>query len=143
MEYNKKLQELKTGKNEKAYRDALAKKLDYQVSDEEGLPVRMTKMQAIQILMTAEREAHNDSLVHLQKGGAVIRDALKIQDGKAGKAGGQRIDVTPELLQRIQDSLTDWDRAYMKALRDYIAKEGKATNRIMYALKHRVLTMYL
>lgn len=139
MDYNKSLQELKTGKNEKAYRDALTKKLDYSVTDEEGLPVKMTKMQAIQILMTAEREAGNDKLVHLQKGGAVIRDALKIQDGKTDKAGGQTIQITPELLQRIQDSLTEWDRAYMKAVRAYLAKEGKATNQVMYALKHRVL----
>lgn len=139
MGYNKSLQSLKTGKNEKAYRDALTKKLDYSVTDEEGLPVKMTKMQALQILMTAEREAGNDKLVHLQKGGAVIRDALKIQDGKIDKAGGQTIEVTPELLQRIQASLTDWDKAYVQAVRAYLAKEGKATNEVMYKLKHRVL----
>ena len=138
MEYNKALQTLKTGKNEKAYRDALTKKLDYSVTDEEGLPVLMTKMQALQLLMTAEREAHNDKLVHLQKGGATIRDALAIQDGKKN-VKSQNIKVTPELIQRIQDSLSEWDKAYMKTVRDYFQREGKTTNSVMYKLKHRVL----
>ena len=138
MEYNKAMQALKTGKNEKAYRDALTKKLDFNVTDEEGLPVLMTKMQALQLLMTAEREAHNDKLVHLQRGGATIRDALAIQDGKKD-AAAQTIKVTPELIQRIQDSLTEWDKAYMKAVREYFGREGKATNRVLYNLKHRVL----
>lgn len=138
MEYNKALQTLKTGKNEKAYRDALTKKLDYSVTDEEGLPVLMTKMQALQLLMTAEREAHNDKLVHLQKGGATIRDALAIQDGKKN-VKSQNIKVTPELIHRIQDSLSDWDKAYIKTVRDYFQREGKTTNSVMYKLKHRVL----
>ena len=138
MEYNKAMQALKTGKNEKAYRDALTKKLDFNVTDEEGLPVQMTKMQALQLLMTAEREAHNDKLVHLQRGGATIRDALAIQDGKKD-AAAQTIKVTPDLISRIQQSLTEWDKAYMKAVRDYFGREGKATNRVLYNLKHRVL----
>ena len=138
MEYNKAMQALKTGKNEKAYRDALTKKLDFNMTDEEGLPVLMTKMQALQLLMTAEREAHNDKLVHLQRGGATIRDALAIQDGKKD-AAAQTIKVTPELINRIQKSLTEWDKAYMKAVRDYFGREGKATNHVLYNLKHRVL----
>jgi hypothetical protein len=139
MDYNKSLQDLKTGKNEKAYRKALTEAMDFGITDEEGLNVTMTKMQAIQILMTAEREAHNDKLLHLQTGGAVIRNAEDIQNGKGAKATSQTVKVTPELLQKIQDSLTDWDRAYMKAVRIYFQKEGRRTNEIMYKLKHRVL----
>lgn len=139
MDYNKSLQGLKTGTNEKAYRKALTEALDFGITDEEGLKVTMTKMQAIQILMTAEREAHNDKLLHLQTGGAVIRNAEDIQNGKGAKATSQTVKVTPELLQKIQDSLTDWDRAYMKAVRSYFQKEGRRTNEIMYKLKHRVL----
>lgn len=139
MDYNKSQQALKTGKNEKEYREALTKKLDYGVTDEEGRKVLMTKLQALQILMTAEREAHNDKLLHLQAGGAKIRDAIDLQNGKGAQARSQTIQVTPELIQRIQESVTDWDRAYMKNVRDYFRKEGKRTNEILYKLKHRVL----
>lgn len=132
MNYDKSMQALKTGKNELEYRRAISKKLDdYNVKDARGNKVLMTKMQALQVLMTAEREAHNDKLVHLQKGGAVIRDR------NAGTS--YTIKVTPELIQKIQNSLTEWDRAYMKAIRSYFQKEGKRTNEILYRLKHRVL----
>jgi hypothetical protein len=139
MDYNKSLQDLKTGKNEKEYRDALTKKLDFGVTDEEGRKVLMTKMQALQILMTAEREAHNDKLLHLQTGGAVIRDAIDLQNGKGAKSRSQTVKVTPELIRDIQNGLTDWDRAYMKAIRSYFRNEGRRTNEILYKLKHKVL----
>ena len=143
MGYNKRLQTLKTGKNEKAYRDSMTKLLDFGAVDKNsGKNVRMTKMQAIQLLMTWQREqASNGKFVHLQKGGAVIRDALAIQSGKSKKANSRTIAVTPELIQRFQDSLTDWDRSYMAAMREYLKQEGKATNRVLYDLKHRVLPL--
>jgi len=131
MNYDKAMQPLKNGKNELEYRRAISKKLDFGATTDRGTKVLMTKMQAIQILMTAEREAHNDKLVHLQKGGAVIRDK------SSGKS--YTIQVTPELLSRIQDRMTDWDKAYMKTIREYFGREGKATNEILYKLKHRVL----
>lgn len=139
MDYNKSMQDLKTGKNEKEYRQALTKQLDFGITDRDGLKVTMTKMQALQILMTAEREEHNDKLLHLQAGGAVIRNATDLQNGKGAKARSQTISVTPELIQKINDSLTDWDRAYMKTVRDYFKREGKRTNEILYKLKHKVL----
>lgn len=139
MDYNKSMQDLKTGKNEKEYRQALTKQLDFGITDRDGLKVTMTKMQALQILMTAEREEHNDKLLHLQAGGAVIRNAIDLQNGKGAKARSQTISVTPELIQKIGDSLTEWDKAYMKTVRDYFKREGKRTNEILYKLKHKVL----
>ena len=139
MNYNKSMQDLKTGKNEKEYRQALTKQLDFGITDRDGLKVTMTKMQALQILMTAEREEHNDKLLHLQAGGAVIRNATDLQNGKGAKARSQTISVTLELIQKIRDSLTEWDSAYMKTVRDYFKQEGKRTNEILYKLKHKVL----
>lgn len=142
MGYHKRLQPLKTGKNELSYRNAMTKLIDFGAVDKNNKPVRMTKMQAIQLLMTWQREQASDGkLVHLQKGGAVIRDARAIQSGNSKHARSQTIDVTPALIQRIQDRLTDWDRSYIGTVRDYLAQEGKATNRVLYALKHRVLPL--
>lgn len=141
MGYDKAMRPLKTGKNEKAYRDALTKQLDFGATDKEsGKTVKMTKLQAIQLYMTWQREQTNDKLVHLQKGGATILDALAIQNGKGSKAASHTVRVTPELISNIENSLTEWDRAYMKEIRGYLDKEAKAVNRVLYALKHRVLT---
>ena len=141
MNYNKAMQELKTGKNEQTYRRALTKAEDFGAVDKtSGKAVKMTKLQAIQLYMTWQREAHNDKLIHPQKGGATIRDAVAIQDGKGSRAASHTIKLTPELIARINDSFTDWDRAYMKAVRDYLTREAKATNQVLYKLKHRVLT---
>lgn len=131
MFYDKTMQPLKNGKDELEYRQSVSKKMDYGATDERGNKVLMTKMQALQILMTAEREAHNDKLVHLQRGGAVIRD-LKAKRN-------YRINVTPDLLQKIQNSLTEWDKSYMKTVRDYFQREGKRTNEILYKMRHKVL----
>lgn len=141
MGYDKAMRPLKTGKNEKAYRDALTKQMDFGATDKEsGKTVKMTKLQAIQLYMTWQREQANDKLVHLQKGGATIRDAIAIQNGKGSKAASHTVRVTPELISNIENSLTEWDRAYMKEIRGYLDKEAKAVNRVLYALKHRVLT---
>ena len=131
MNYDKAMQPLKNGKNELEYRRAISKKLDFGATTDRGTKVLMTKMQAIQIIMTAEREAHNDTKVHLQKGGAVIRDK------SSGKS--YTIQVTPELLKNIQNSLTEWDNKYIWAIYHYFEREGKRTNEILYKLKHRVL----
>lgn len=141
MEYNKAMQALKTGRNEKAYRQALTKAEDYGATDKtSGRTVKMTKLQAIQLYMTWQREANNDKLVHLQKGGATIRDAVAIQDGKGSKATSHTVRVTPELIATIESRLTEWDRAYMKEVRDYLTKEAMETNKVLYQLKHRVLS---
>lgn len=141
MGYNKSLQDLKTGKNEKSYREALTKLHDYGAKDKtSGKAVQMTQMQAIQLYMTWQRERANDKLVHLQKGGATIRDALAVMDGKGSKAASHTVEVTPELIGNIEQSLSAWDRAYMEEIRNYLTREARETNKVLYQLKHRVLT---
>lgn len=141
MGYNKGLQTMKTGKNEKAYREAMTKLHDYGATEKTtGKTVKMTQMQAIQLYMTWQREQANDKLVHLQKGGATIRDALAVMDGKRGKATSHTVEVTPELISNIEQSLSAWDRAYMEEIRRYLTKEARETNKVLYQLKHRVLT---
>lgn len=140
MDSNKAMQALRTGKNEAAYMDAMWKKRDYGVKDLDGRTVRMTAMQAMQIVMSWQREAANDKLVHMEKGGAVIRDVDAVARGKGQKASttSQHIAVTPEVVAQIESKLTDYDRQYMKAARDVFAELLGQTNEVLYALKHRV-----
>lgn len=143
MRYNKRLQPLKTGKNEKAYRDALTRKVDFGIKDVDGRTVKMTRMQAIQLWLTYEREAQNDMLNHLQKGGAVIRDALALQDGKTDNITSQRVKLTNEQMHEIRNKLMQWNRQwvtdYEKTLRDYFAEEQTEANKVHNALKHTVI----
>lgn len=143
MRYNKLLEPLKTGKNEKNYLDALTRRVDFGIRDENGDPVPMTHLQAVQIVMTWNREsASGGKLVHLQKGGAYIRNAIQIQDGKIKEADRQRISVTPEIVEQIEGKLTQWDKAYMHTIRQYFNDtEAQAVNPVYNKLKHRLLKM--
>lgn len=139
--YQNDFRELKSGKNEKTYWQSLTKQIDYGATDKKtGKTVTMTKMQAIQIFMTAQREAANKNLEHFFKGGATIRNAKDIMEGK-GNIRSNEVFVTPELLKNIENSFTEWDRQYMSRMRDYLKREGKAVNNVFYNLKHRVLAL--
>lgn len=143
MRFNKRFQELKTGKNERAYRDALTKQIDMGVKDKNGRPVKLTRLQALQLVLTWEREAHNDKLVHLQRGGAEIRDALAIQDGKGAKANVWTVSVDAELIDSLRQQLSRWNKSwvdgYTEALRDYFKEESRAVNDVYRVLKHGAL----
>lgn len=141
MKYNKLFQFLKTGKNEKTYHDATNKRMDIGIKDTDGKPVLMTKMQIMQIIMTWDREAHNDKLVHMQENGITVRNANLIQDGKVEKASktAQLVKVTPQMISEMRSRLTAWDKQFMVKIRNYFKGETTAVNDVMYQLKHRVL----
>jgi hypothetical protein len=128
MESNKRLQKLKTGVNETAYLKALQDQKDFGIEDIAGKPVRMTELQAIQLIMTWEREDHNDKLVHLQEGGAVIRDSRQNE---------QRVRFTPEMIDSLRKQMTDWDKQYMQAARDVFRSLFRQSSRVLYQLQHR------
>ena len=166
--YQSEFRDLKSGKNEKEFWKAMTKELDFGAKakvpqkvvikdknadnnasqkteqkaspeqQKEGKPVLMTKMQAIQIYMTAQREAGNQKLEHLFKGGATIRNAGDILAGKKNIRSNE-IQVTPQLIRNIEKNFTEWDRQYMETMRAYLKREGNAVNRVFYTLKHRVL----
>ena len=141
MESNKTMQPFRTGKNEKTYLDALRKKLDFGIKDTSNKTVRMTKLQAIQLYMTWQREANNEKLAHLQNGFASIRDADLIAKGKSKQAAktAQNIKVTPEMIAKIERSFTEWDKGYIKAARDVFHRIFEDSNKVQYALRHTVM----
>ena len=142
MDYNKHLNELRTGKNEKTYRDSLNRRIDYGLveSDEDGKEtgrkVPITKQQAIQLIMSFDREARS-RIRHLERGGAMF----ETEDSKPGARRRARVFVTLEQINEIRKTLTAWDKAYMDAMRAYLKTEGRETNKVLYALKHRALAL--
>ena len=140
MDSTKRLQSFKTGQNELTYLKALREKSDYGIRDVNGNPVLMTKMQAIQMLMTWQREEANQNLVHMQEGGVIIRDADLISRGRYSdaKKTQQKVKVTPEMIQQIASTMTEWDKGYMKAARDVFSSLLEQSNKVLYTLKRKV-----
>jgi len=140
MDSTKRLQSFKTGQNELTYLKALREKSDYGIRDVNGKPVLMTKMQAIQMLMTWQREEANQNLVHMQEGGVIIRDADLISRGRYSdaKKTQQKVKVTPKMIQQIASTMTEWDKGYMKAARDVFSSLLEQSNKVLYTLKRKV-----
>lgn len=139
--YDKMFNGLKTGKNEQTYRDSLRKRIDYgfKAVTEGGEPtdksVPITKQQAIQLIMTYDRESANDNLDHFRKGGV----EFMLDEGKPGRPVRERVMPTDEQIAEVRESLTEWDLEWMRAMRSYLQTEARETNKVLYALKHRVL----
>lgn len=138
MDSNKTMQELRTGKNEAQYLRAVWQQKDYGIKDVNGKTVLLTPMQAMQIVMSWEREAANDKLVHIENGGILVRDARDVMRGKAKAKAGQKVQLTQDDVIRIQSKLTEYDKQYMAAAREVFRSLFGQTNDVLYQLKHRV-----
>ena len=65
MNAHKKFEALQTGKNRKLFRNAVEKPFNFGLKDVDGKPLKISKMQAMQILLTYERETLNANRRHL------------------------------------------------------------------------------
>ena len=138
MNYNKRFDHLMTGANERVWRKAMTEQKSYGFEDEDGNDVKLTRMQVMQLIMTWRREMANKDLTHLQKGGAVIRDAKAMLDGKTPTS--QIIHPTAKQMAELENSLTAWERAYIDQVSDYFKNvEAKEMGRVVYKLQHRAL----
>lgn len=144
MEAYKAFEELTRDKdNAKSYESALNDEMDIELTDIDGKPVKMSKMVAMQLYLSWQREAaSNDTLSHLQKGGAIIPDFKLMSKGEIGQAisaeNSQRIEVYQDVINKIYEGFNDFDKAYLKAASDFFnGKAQKAINETMRIMKHR------
>jgi len=139
----KMFEELEEGEYKKRFLDASDKLIDYGIEDENGNKILMTEMQAMQLLMTAEREGANpEENQHLQYGGAYIADTKLIGKGKMkeaiSKKNAKRIIITPEVLSKISRKMDNWNKAYMKQASSFFTeKAAGAVNETSLILKGR------
>lgn len=143
MEANKEFDELRSTKEgEKNFNDAVEKAHDFGLTDINGNPLKISKMQAMQLVLTWNREQANENRKHLQSG-AIIPDVDLLRKGKFKEAfdNGQQIGmVTPEVIAKIMDGLSEWDKQYMETARKFFNGKAKdAVNETSMITRHRII----
>lgn len=143
MEANKEFDALRSTKEgEKNFNDAVEMAHDFGLTDINGNPLKISKMQAMQLVLTWNREQANENRKHLQSG-AIIPDVDLQRKGKFKEAfdNGQQIGmVTPEVIAKIMDGLSEWDKQYMETARKFFNGKAKdAVNETSMITRHRII----
>lgn len=106
-----------------------------------GTQVQMTEMQAMQLILSWEREANNDITKHLTSGGILIPDAALMKKGQGNEAvrvGTMANGITQEDITAIYESMDEWARDYMDAARYFFnVLAQNAINEATMQTKHR------
>lgn len=142
MQEDKKLQALVADKaGRKAFEDAAYKAHDFGLKDAYGKPLKISKMQAMQMILTWERETANKNRKHLSEGGTVIPDIDLNRKGKfsEAKTNGQTVRyVDQDFINTLYDGLNEWDKKYLKTAREIFNVDCKdAINRVTMQTKGR------
>jgi len=141
MNTRKSLEQLRK-ENVKAFNDATEKAYDFGLTDIEGKKLKISKMQAMQLVMTWQREQSNPARQHLQANGTVIADVDLLRKGKTTEArdNGQKIGpVDQQMIDQITSKLSDWDKRFMAAAREAFDKSTQAINETTLQTKGRIL----
>jgi len=159
---NKVFQEIKRGIRKKndfymdankmfdSYRNAHVKELDssqhnvraIKWTDSSGTEqtTKMTGMQAMQIVMTWNREAADERLNHLEKGGVSILEPKEFAKGNFQKAYDKRVTVlrlNESFIKSVSKSLTEFERGYIDIAEQFFNVMAKdAINEASLKLKH-------
>ena len=159
---NKVFQELQYGQEKKdtfymdankmfdAYRNAHVKELDrsqhtvreVKWKDNSGQEqiTRMTGMQAMQLVMTWNREAADGRLVHMRKGGVSILNPDKLAKGSIMQAYDKRESIhgiNESFINGVARSLTDFERGYIDIAEQFFNGMAKdAINEVSLKLRH-------
>lgn len=159
---NKVFQEIKLGIRKKntfymdankmfdAYRNAHVKALDrsqhtvreVKWRDNAGheRTTRMTGMQAMQLIMTWNREAADNRLVHMRKGGVSILNPDKLAKGNIKQAYEKRahvLGINESFITGVSRSLTDFERGYIDIAEQFFNGMAKnAINEASLKLRH-------
>ena len=134
--------------NEKAYKKACNEviSVEYDAKTEvngktltTSKTLKMTRMEAMYLLMAWKREQLSRNMEHLTTGGIVVADPKMEAKGK-GKAfekAAQHL-VSTEMIEAVSKYMGDFERSYMRLAENYFNKTAKdAINEVMMAIKHR------
>ena len=133
-----------------AYRDAHVKELDqtqHKVRDIKWTDnaghkrtTKMTGMQAMQLVMTWNREAADSRLAHMKKGGVSILGAEALAKGNLKKAYENRetvLGINESFITNVQNSLTEFERGYIDIAEQFFNGMAKdAINEVSMILRH-------
>ena len=144
MESHKMFEPLIEGKeNKKKYYNAIEKAVDFGITDIDGNPVLMSKMTAMQLAMSWEREmASNGKLSHLYQNGAKIPNHKLLMSGKVSEAvaanNAQHIKVDNDVIVKLAEKFDEWDKKYMETAHEFFDIKSKfALNETSRVVSHR------
>lgn len=144
MESNQMFDALREGKNRNTFAAACNDVVDFGMVDELGKPVKMTRMDAMQIILSYEREAANKDLVHMASNPVRIADPDLMRKGKVKEAisAGQNVHIGLEQVKLLQQKMTAWDNQFMDKARELFNSKAKdAINDTSRILKHRNIAL--
>lgn len=100
--------------------------------------IKMTRMQALQVLMTWKRESRSN-MNHMKRGGIVVADPKKVAKGKgAAWANARNVPVSSDLIEQIVKGMNDFENEYMRTAENYFNKVAKdAINETFLVTRHR------
>ena len=110
---------------------------DY-TADGKGYKVDMTRMQALQVLMTWKRESKSP-MNHMKRGGIVVADPKAVAKGN-GKAweNARTVPVSYDLINQIIHSMGKFENEYMLTAEHYFNEVSKkAINETFMVTRHR------
>ena len=110
---------------------------DY-TADGKGYKVDMTRMQALQVLMTWKRESKSP-MNHMKRGGIVVADPKAVAKGN-GKAweNARTVPVSYDLINQIIHAMGKFENEYMLTAEHYFNEVSKkAINETFMVTRHR------
>lgn len=140
MESNQMFDALREGKNRNTFSSACNDVVDFGLVDVDGKPVKMTRMDAMQIILSYEREAANRDLIHMESNPVKIADPNLMRKGKVKEAisKGQMVSIGQQQVELLQKKMTAWDNQFMDKARELFNTKAKdAINDTSRILKHR------
>lgn len=110
---------------------------DYTVNGK-GYHLDMTRMQALQVLMTWKRESRS-KMLHMKRGGIVVADPKVVAKGKGlAWENAQRVPVGSDLIDQIVKPMTKFENAYLRLAERYFNEVAKkAINETFLVTRHR------
>ena len=140
MDVTKKFDAMRSSKEgRKAFNDAV-EKATITVYDTEGKEVKISKMQAMQAILTYEREQANDNRNHLSSPVRFTNVADDVK-GKYSNAfdNGHNVYVDENFVQRCRKEFSEWDNSYIDLARRFFNEDSKnAINEVSLLTKHRL-----
>lgn len=126
-------------KHDKEYKQACNDIVHYDYFvDGKEYKIDMTRMQALQILMTWKREA-GSNMNHMKRGGIVVADPKVVAKGKgAAWEKAQNVPVGADLINQIVKGLNSFENKYLLTAENYFNKVAKnAINEVFMVTRHR------
>lgn len=130
--------------NQKEYENFKTTPVEFEYNDRKGQKQKivMTKSQALQILMSYERERQSGGkMEHIMRGGITLLDAEQLKKGNYAKAFEQRKNVTgitASFLISLEKKMGDFENGYRKLAENLFNEVSKKyINDTSSILKHR------